>query len=288
MRLCLALAMTDRVVGISLEWDVRVFPSHPTVEDIVKKQICQHGTYYCPLWCSSVSRNQGAIRHAYRCLQPPLQVEKDPFAVGVSTHGQHQEPPVDLVEEALDVQIEHPIVIPTTASGHEQCIMRRFSWTISIGILVEHGFQDRLQVTLDDHLSDSVGDRWNTKRSGSSRISLRDVYTSHGRREIASRAHPIPDPIEILTQIPIEVLKGLLVYPRRTPVRLHLPIRFPYIAFSYTKRLGSIHADHPLAGCPLDRDRMTTPLRSSPITGPSSLIRASPPLCSASVLRSLR
>src|SRR3954469_8219541 len=280
--------MTDRIVGISLEWDGWIVSPHPKVKDIVEKQIREHGTYHCPLRSSSASCNQGAVRHAYRRLQPSFQVKKYPFAVGMSTHGQHQETPVDLVEEALDVQIEHPIVIPTTASGHDQCIMRRFSWTISIRILVEHGFQDRLQVTLDDHLSDSVGDRWNTKRSGSSRISLRDVYTSHGRREIASRAHPIPDPIEILTLISIEVLKGLLVYPRRTPVRLHLPIRFPYIAFSNTKRLGSIHADHPLAGCPLDRDRMTTPLRSSPITGPSSLIRASPPLCSASVLRSLR
>jgi len=166
--------------------------------------------------------------------------------------------------------------------------MRRFSRAISIRIPVEHGLQDRLQVTLDDHLSDSVGDRRDTKRPSSSRISLRDVNTSHGWRKVTTRTHPIPDPIEILTQIPIKILKGLLVYSCRSPVRLHLPIRFPYITFCYTKRLGSIHTDHPLAGCPPDKDLMTTPLRSSPITGPSFLLRASPPLCSASVLGSLR
>src|SRR2546429_5865933 len=33
---------------------------------------------------------------------------------------------------------------------------------------------------------------------------------------------------------------------------------------------------------------MTTPLRSNPITGPSSLLRTSPPLCHASVLRPSR
>ena len=33
---------------------------------------------------------------------------------------------------------------------------------------------------------------------------------------------------------------------------------------------------------------MTTPLRSNPITGPSSLLRTSPPLCPASVLRPSR
>src|ERR1700722_14269373 len=96
---------------------------------------------------------------------------------------------------------------PTTASGHCQCIVRRFSRAISIGILVEQRFQDRLQVTFDNHLSNPVGDRWNTKRPGSSSISLRDVDTSHGWRKIAARAHPIPDSIEILTEIPIEILK---------------------------------------------------------------------------------
>src|SRR3954468_17466952 len=120
--------MTDRVVGISLEWDGRIFSPHPTVEGIMKKQICQHWTYYRPLRCSSVSRNQGSVRHAYRRLQPPFQAEKDPFAVGVPTHGQHQKTPIDLVEEALDVQIEHPIMIPTTASGHDQRVVRRFPW----------------------------------------------------------------------------------------------------------------------------------------------------------------
>src|SRR5438309_9941954 len=130
--------MTDRIVGISLEWDGWIVSPHPTVEDIVEKQIREHGTYHCPLRSSSASYNQGAVRHAYRCLQPSFQIKKYPFAVGVSTHCQHQKTPVDFVEEALDVQIEHPIVIPTAASGHDQRIMRRFSRTISIGILMEH------------------------------------------------------------------------------------------------------------------------------------------------------
>src|ERR1700688_2432466 len=39
---------------------------------------------------------------------------------------------------------------------------------VSGPVLVEHGLQDRLQVTLDDHLSDSVGDRRDAKRPSSS------------------------------------------------------------------------------------------------------------------------
>ena len=42
--------------------------------------------------------------------------------------------------------------------GHGQCIVCRFPWTVSVGIPVEFGFQDRLQVSLDDHLGNSVGD----------------------------------------------------------------------------------------------------------------------------------
>src|SRR4029453_12779788 len=102
-RLCLALAMTDRIVGISLERNGRILSSHPTVEDVVKKQICKHGTNHCPLWCSSVSRNERTVRHAHRRLQPSLQIEKYPFAVGVAAHGQHQKTPADFIEEALDI-----------------------------------------------------------------------------------------------------------------------------------------------------------------------------------------
>jgi len=40
----------------------------------------------------------------------------------------------------------------------------------------------------------------------------------------------------------------------------------------------------PLAGLPRQRDRVIGPLRSPPITGASSLLRARPPLCLASVL----
>src|SRR4051794_35497171 len=68
--------MTDRIVGISLEWDGWIVSPHPTVEDIVEKQIREHGTYHCPLRSSSASCNQGAVRHAYRCLQPSFQIKK--------------------------------------------------------------------------------------------------------------------------------------------------------------------------------------------------------------------
>jgi hypothetical protein len=97
---------------------------------------------------------------------------------------------------------------------------------------VKLGFQDRLQVSFDDHLGDPVGNRWHAKRPGSSSISLRYVNATHRWREVTPGAHPIPDPIEVPFQVPVEIL---IVSPS-TPAA-------PWFAFtclyaSHTSRLG--------------------------------------------------
>ena len=150
------------------------------------------------------------------------------------------------------------------------------------------GFQDRFQVPLDHHLSYSVRDRRNSERPSSSRISLWYINAAHGWRKVASGTHPIPDPIEVLTQVSVEVLDSLTVNSRRPLVCLHLLIRLPHITLVNTKRPCFIHESHPLFGLLTGRSRMTAPLRSDPITGPSALLRAPPPLCPASVLRPSR
>src|SRR3954452_21517252 len=99
------------------------------------------------------------------------------------------------------------------------------------------GFQDWLQVSFDDHLGDPVGNRWHAKRPGSSSISLRDVNATHRWREVASGAHPIPDPIEVPFQVPLEILDSLSVNTRRPLVRLHLLVRLPHLTLGNTKRL---------------------------------------------------
>ncbi len=81
---------------------------------------------------------------------------------------------------------------------------------------MKHRFQDRLQVPLDNHLGDPVGNRRNPERPRCSRIAFRYVNAAHRWRKVASRRHPVPDPIEILTQIPIEIFDGLSVDTRRT------------------------------------------------------------------------
>ena len=106
---------------------------------------------------------------------------------------------------------------------------------------MKHRLQDRFQVPLDHHLGDPIGDRRNPERSGSSRIAFRYVNATHGRRKVASRRHSIPDPIEVLTEILIEVLDRLAIHSSRPSVGLHLLVRFPHIELGNTKRLCSIH-----------------------------------------------
>ena len=115
------------------------------------------------------------------------------------------------------------------------------------------GFQDRLQVSFDDHLGDPVGNRRHAERPGSTSVSLRDVNATHRWREVAAGTHPIPDPIEVPFQVPVEILDSLSVNARRPLVRLHLLVRLPHLTLGNTKWLRLIHAGHPLSGCPLNK-----------------------------------
>src|SRR5260370_16862614 len=105
--------MADRIVGIALERNVRMMLRHPTIEHIMQEEVRQHGADHRPLRRSHLPLYQRAIRHAHRCFQPTLDVEKYPFTVRVPSHRSHQELVIDLLDEALDVEIEHPPVPPT-------------------------------------------------------------------------------------------------------------------------------------------------------------------------------
>src|SRR3954451_24320967 len=116
--------MADRVVGVAFERDVWVFPLHPEIERVAKKQVRQYGTDHSPLRGSSVSVNQAPVRQAPRRAQPPLKVEQHPWPVRVPPHGSHQEFPIDLVEEALDIKVDDPVIRPAPLLSFDEGIMR--------------------------------------------------------------------------------------------------------------------------------------------------------------------
>jgi hypothetical protein len=81
-------------------------------------------------------------------------------------------------------------------------------------------------------LRDPVRDRWSPKDPRSTAMRLGDLHRPPRRREVAPRGHPVPDLVQLVLQIRLEVLKRAPVHPRRAPIGLprlpgflHLPLR---------------------------------------------------------------
>src|SRR5271170_743990 len=151
-----------------------------------------------------------------------------------------QQLPIDAVKIALDVNIEHPVEPPAALSGLLEGVDRRSAGAVSIGVIVEDGFQDGLQIPFDDFLCDSVADRWDAQRPGPS-IALGKVNPPHWRRKVAPRGHPIPEPVEVVRKISLKVRNRLSVYSSRSLVGLHLLEGFPDFPFGDVERLYLVH-----------------------------------------------
>src|ERR1039457_64518 len=129
---------------------------------------------------------------------------------------------------------------------------------------MEQGFQNRLEIPFGHSLGDSVGDCGNSQRPRFS-FAFADVHPTHRQRHVAARRHPIPEPIEIVFQISVELFDRLLVAPCRTPIRLDSLICLPHFALCNTKWLCFIHAGPPFAGCPRNKAEQRRPFGPVPL-----------------------
>jgi hypothetical protein len=116
---------------------------------------------------------------------------------------------------------------------------------------------------------------------------LRHLHRPHRHREIAPRRHPVPQLVEVVGLHRRELGDTDGVHARRSAVGLDLLPRLVHETFGNLKRLRlGLRSTHRLL--PRRIDLWTTwpaqLLHSNPITGPSPLLRAGPPLCLASVL----
>jgi hypothetical protein len=106
--------------------------------------------------------------------------------------------PIDAVEVALDVDVEHPDVTPASLTRRPDGVDGRSAWSIAVGILVEDWLKDGFQISLDDFLGDAIGDCWNTKRPLSRPSGLRDHHPPYRRRKVAPRGHSVSQLIEVI------------------------------------------------------------------------------------------
>ena len=113
---------------------------------------------------------------------------------------------------------------------------------------------------------------------------LRYLHRPHRARHVAASAHPVPELIEIVDLIVFEQADAHRIHTRRAAVGLDLLPRPSDEALRNVKRLylrsRSVHQFLPFR-VDIRSIWPARPLRSSPITGPSPLLRAVPPLCPA-------
>src|SRR5215211_3734357 len=102
---------------------------------------------------------------------------------------------------------------------------------------MEDRLRARLQLKGDDRLGDSIGDSGNSEDSGPPTVRFRYLDCPHRRWKVGPRRHPVPDPIEIVLQILLEVLDGLPVHSCGTLVRLDALVRLPHKSLRYLERL---------------------------------------------------
>src|SRR5882757_10941277 len=99
--------MTNDVIRVALERDVRTGSRHPHVERIMQKQIRQGGAYDSALRSSRHSRQQ------------------HPRLVRMTTDRPEHQLPIDAVEIGFYVEIEHPVIAPTALTSLAHGVDRR-------------------------------------------------------------------------------------------------------------------------------------------------------------------
>ena len=97
-----------------------------------------------------------------------------------------QQLPFDAVEEAFDVQIEHPIITPAPLTRCTHGIECRSAGPVAIGIGVKYRLQMWLQEATGDFLRDAIRYRRDAQRARAA-VRFRNFHSPHRRRKYADR-----------------------------------------------------------------------------------------------------
>src|SRR5688572_5356600 len=168
---------------------------------------------------------------------------------------------VEVVKESSDVQVNDPVIAPAAFARCRHCIMRRLSRPISIRVGVKIRLHQRLQVLLDNRLRDPIRYGRYAQMSRAS-ILLRYIYRPDRRREVGPRRHAIPNLVEVILQIFLELLNRLRIHSRLSMIRLNPFIRFPHHLLGNTKRFCLSRWLLPLRRLTFTTSWMTRPLCS--------------------------
>jgi hypothetical protein len=149
---------------------------------------------------------------------------------------------VDLdIRAFLDVQINHPVGLPTPVPTHPHRVQRTTTRPIPVRIGMEDLLHSRLQVHGHHRLRNSVRDRGHTEDPDPISTRFRYFHHPHRRREITARREPIPQLEKVPFQVPLKLLDRLLVDARCTPISPDPSISLEDHMLRNIERLRSAH-----------------------------------------------
>src|SRR6266480_4877775 len=143
---------------------------------------------------------------------------------------------IDAVEEFLDVQINHPVLLPAAPPARPHRIQRGPLRPITIGVGVEFWFHSFLQLHGYHRLRDSVRDGRHAEDPHPA-MRFRYLHRQHRGREVTPRGHPIPYLVEIIPQIRLEVFDRAPVHSRRSLVGFDSLVCLPHEPLRNTEGL---------------------------------------------------
>jgi hypothetical protein len=175
---------------------------------------------------------------------------------------------IEVVEEALDVQIDHPVTAPAPLPARRDRIQRAAAGPVAVGVRVEPRLHQWLQHHGHHRLCDSVRDRGHAEDPDPTSSRLVDLHHPHRRREVAARRQAIPQLVEVALQVHLELLDRLTVDARRALVGLDPQVRLEHQVFRDLERLRSARLVHPgHSGWPPSRPRRPVPFAPPALPG---------------------
>ena len=128
---------------------------------------------------------------------------------------------------------------------------------------MEFGVQERLQISTDNLLGDTVGDRRYTERSRSCRLG--DVHPANRWRKVAPGGQSVPQLVEIVSQSLLERRDRLSIYTSRSLAGLHTLEGQPNLSLRDIERLCHGHEAPPVTGWPLAKTGYRCPFAPAPL-----------------------
>ena len=201
------------------------------------EQVSQQGRDWRTLRGPFLPGDRGLVWHLHGGTEPPCDVEQNPALVGVVSNRLQQQIMRNAVEEGPDVQIDHPVLPPTTPTRHSHRVEGGTAPTVAVAV----GVEDRLKLVFQQHrcrgLGDPVGHTRHAEHPDPRPMIFRYLHRPHRPGKIAPRTHPVPQCEQVVLLIVCEIGDAYGVHARRPLIGPDLLPRPEHEALINLKRL---------------------------------------------------